>query len=327
MSVLVAGGAGYIGSVTVERLSATGRKVVVYDNLSRGHRAAVESHVTFVEGDLADTEKLEATLREHKVESVMHFCADSQVGESVTEPLKYYCNNLQNGLNLLGAMQRCGIEAFIFSSTAAVYGEPDTVPIVEDAPKRPTNPYGRSKNAFETILSDCSEAGIFRYTALRYFNAAGATEKHGEDHTPESHLIPIVIQVAQGKREALSVYGRNYDTPDGTCVRDYVHVTDLADAHIKALEVMERGGASTAYNLGNGHGFSVLEVVTAVEEITCRKIPIIDAPRRMGDPARLVASSDKIREELHWHPQIADLRRIIETAWEWAQKHPAGYGE
>jgi len=325
MSVLVAGGAGYIGSVTVERLSRAGHKVVIYDNLSRGHAEAVPPHVPFVKGDLADTPLLEKTLREHKVESVMHFCAHSLVAESVREPLMYYQNNVQNGLNLLGAMLRCDVKQFIFSSSAAVFGEPKDVPIPEDACRCPTNPYGRTKLMFETILGDCSEAHGLRSISLRYFNACGATETCGEEHNPETHLIPIVLEVALGKREALGVFGRDYPTPDGTCIRDYIHVADLADAHVRALEALAKGAATTVYNLGNGHGFSVLEVAQAAEEITCRKIATIDAPRRPGDPARLVAASDRIREELHWHPQITDLRRIIETAWKWKLQHPNGY--
>lgn len=325
MSVLVAGGAGYIGSVTVERLSRAGHKVVVYDNLSRGHRQAVADHVPFVQGDLADTALLEKTLKEHNVKSVMHFCAHSQVGESVQEPLMYYQNNVQNGINLLDTMLRCEVKQFIFSSTAAVFGEPDEVPINEDASKNPTNPYGRGKLMFEEVLRDCAQAHELRSISLRYFNACGATEQCGEDHTPETHLIPIVLEVAMGQRETLCVFGRDYPTPDGTCIRDYIHVADLADAHIKALEALDKGAKTTAYNLGNGQGFSVLDVVQAAEEVTCRKIPLLDSPRRPGDPARLVASSDRIREELHWHPQVADLRKIIETAWAWKQAHPHGY--
>lgn len=326
MAVLVAGGAGYIGSVTVERLSQKGYKVIVYDNLSRGHRQAVEPHVEFVQGDLADGELLEKTIRDFKVESVMHFCAHSQVGESMQNPFMYYDNNVRNGINLLGVMLRCEIERFIFSSTAAVYGEPEEVPICEGAPHRPTNPYGRSKLMFEQILRDLSEAQGLRSISLRYFNACGATEKYGEDHAPETHLIPIILEVAMGRREALGIFGRDYPTPDGTCIRDYVHVSDLADAHIRALEALEKGADTAAYNLGLGHGFSVREVVCAAEEVTCRKIPVIDKPRRPGDPAQLVASSDLIREKLHWHPQFTDLRKIIETAWQWRQAHPEGYG-
>lgn len=259
MSILVAGGAGYIGSVTVERLSRAGHKVVVYDNLSRGHREAVSSNVQFVQGDLADTQTLEKTLREHQVRGVMHFCAHSQVGESVKEPLMYYQNNVQNGLNLLGAMLRCNVNLFIFSSTAAVFGEPESVPITEDAPKQPTNPYGRGKLMFEKILADCSEAHGLRSVSLRYFNACGATEACGEDHSPETHLIPIVLEVAMGKREALGLFGRDYPTPDGTCIRDYVHVSDLADAHIKAFEALDKGAPTTVYNLGNARAKTIVD--------------------------------------------------------------------
>lgn len=327
MAILVAGGAGYIGSVIVEQLSRTGRKVVVYDNLSTGHAEAVDPQVVFVNGDLDNVELLENTMREHQVQSVMHFCALSLVEQSVREPLHYYENNIRNGINLLSAMHRCAIRQFIFSSSAAVYGEPEEVPITENAPFNPTNPYGRTKAMFEKILLDCAATQELRSISLRYFNACGATNKYGEDHNPESHLIPIVLQVAAGKREALSVFGRDYATPDGTCVRDYIHVSDLADAHIRALTALEKGAKTTAYNLGNGHGFSVLEVAQAAEEVTSRKIPIVHAPRRPGDPARLVASSDRIRDELKWFPQMADLRRIIETAWQWRLEHPNGYAK
>jgi UDP-glucose 4-epimerase len=299
--------------------------VVVLDNLSRGHRAAVADHIPFVQGDLADAALLEKVFKEHKVQSVMHFCAHSQVGESVQKPMMYYQNNVQNGINLLDVMLRCEIKQFIFSSSAAVFGEPDAVPITEDAPRRPTNPYGRTKSMFEDILMDSAEAHGLRSISLRYFNACGATDNYGEDHSPETHLIPIVLEVAMGRRESLAVFGRDYPTADGTCVRDYIHVSDLADAHIKALEALEKGAKTAAYNLGNGHGFSVLEVVQAAEEVTCRKVPTIDSRRRPGDPAKLVASADRIREELHWHPQVTDLRRIIETAWKWKLAHPDGY--
>ncbi|HNY27286.1 MAG TPA: UDP-glucose 4-epimerase GalE [Candidatus Sumerlaeota bacterium] len=327
MTVMVLGGAGYIGSVTVERLVETGRKVVVYDNLSRGHAEAVEANVPFVQGDIADTQLLEKTIRERKVKSVMHFCAHSLVGESVKEPLMYYQNNLRNGIDLIETLRRCEVQQFIFSSTAATFGQPDTEFITETTAQAPTNPYGRSKLMFEKILQDCSEAYGFRSVALRYFNACGATQKHGEDHSPETHLIPVVLDVALGKREALGVFGRDYATPDGTCVRDYIHVSDLADAHILALESLEKGGKTTSYNLGNGQGFSVLDVVRAVEEVTCKHIPTIDSPRRPGDPARLVASSDRIREELHWHPKFTDLKQIIRTAWDWKLAHLTGYGQ
>jgi UDP-glucose 4-epimerase len=327
MTVLVLGGAGYIGSVTVEKLAQAGRKVVVYDNLSRGHAGAVESGVPFVQGDIGDTALLEKTLRDHKIASVMHFCAHSQVGESVREPWMYYQNNLANGIALLGVLLRLEVRQFIFSSTAATFGEPDAEQITEETPQHPTNPYGRSKLMFEQVLADCSRAHGLRSIALRYFNACGATEKHGEDHTPETHLIPLVLEVALGKREALGVFGRDYPTPDGTCVRDYIHVSDLADAHILALQALEKDAPTACYNLGNGQGFSVLEIVHAAEEITCRRIPTTDQPRRAGDPPRLVASSDLIREKLHWHPQIPDPRRIIESAWKWKQAHPEGYGD
>ena len=326
MTVLVLGGAGYIGSVATERLLESGSEVVVYDNLSRGHAEAIEPGVPFVEGDLADAALLEKTIVEHKIDSVMDFCAFIEVGESVEKPLMYYQNNVAAGLTLLEVLVKCGVEKLVFSSTAALYGEPEAELVTEEAPLAPTSPYGRGKLMFEQILQDCAAAHGLRSVSLRYFNACGATEQHGEDHRPESHLIPRMIDVALGKREALGVYGRNYPTEDGTCVRDYVHVADLADAHLRALEALERGIHTTAYNLGNGHGFSVLEVIRAVEEVTCRHIPILDQPPRPGDPARLVASSDKIREELRWRPQISDLRQIIESALKWKQAHPEGYG-
>ncbi|MBN1867009.1 UDP-glucose 4-epimerase GalE [Candidatus Sumerlaeota bacterium] len=327
MSVLVIGGAGYVGSVVVERLAKTGRKTVVLDNLSTGHREAVEPHVTFVEGDAANADLLEHLMREFRVQSVMHFCALSLVPESVERPLAYYDNNVRSGIGLLAAMKRCEVGMFIFSSSAAVFGEPAENPIADDAPSRPSSPYGHTKAMFEQILRDCSHAEKIRSVSLRYFNAAGATDKYGEDHSPESHLIPIVLDVAMGRREAVGVFGRDYPTPDGTCIRDYIHVSDLADAHVRALEALEKGGETTAYNLGIGHGFSVFDVIRAAEEIACRKIPMIDRPRRPGDPACLVASSERIREHLHWHPQVVDLRRIIDSAWKWKQAHPNGYAQ
>jgi UDP-glucose 4-epimerase len=327
MATLVLGGAGYIGSVTVERLNEAGRKVVVYDNLSRGHRDAVEEGIPFVQGDIANTELLAQTIDNFGIDSVMHFCAFIEVGESVKDPLKYYHNNLLNGLKLLEVLVEKGVDKFIFSSTAAVYGMPNVDAIDEDQPLAPINPYGWTKRMFEQILQDTSAAHDFRAIALRYFNACGATENHGEDHHPESHLIPIVLEVAQGKREALSIFGGDYDTPDGTCVRDYIHVRDLADAHIKALDALEKGAETTAYNLGNGQGFSVKQVVTAAEEVTARHINCIDAPRREGDPPRLVASSERIQKELQWRPQITNLRTIIESAWNWRQAHPKGYDD
>ncbi len=327
MSVLVLGGAGYIGSVVVEQLAKAAKKVVVYDNLSRGYAAAVDPDVPFVRGDIADAELLENTIREHKVESVMHFCAYIKVGESVEDPLLYYNNNVKNGLTLLEVLRKCEVKQIIFSSTAAIFGDSGSRNIDESAAEKPSNPYGRTKLMFEKILRDCSDAYGLRSISLRYFNACGASERFGEAHVPETHLIPLALEVAQGKREALGIFGRDYPTDDGTCVRDYIHVSDLAAAHLLALEALKNGASTTAYNLGNGHGFSVLEVIRAAEEITCRRIPTIDKPRRAGDSTRLVASSDKIREELRWHPQITELRKIIESAWKWKQAHPNGYKE
>jgi UDP-glucose 4-epimerase len=327
MSVLVLGGAGYIGSVTVERLVQSGHNVVVYDNLSCGHRDAVETNATFVQGDVGDVALLEETIRKHKVSAAMHFCAHAQVGESVDNPLKYYENNVSNSIALLGALLRLGVDRFIFSSTAATFGQPDAERIAEDTPQAPINPYGWSKLMLERILADCSKAHGLRSITLRYFNACGATERHGEDHTPETHLIPLVLDVAAGREKAIGIFGRDYSTPDGTCIRDYIHVSDLADAHVLALKALEGGAATTAYNLGNGHGTSVQEIVSAAEEVTGRRIAVVDQPRRAGDPSRLVASSDLIRERLGWRPKIPELRRIVESAWKWKLNHPDGYGD
>ena len=323
MNVLVVGGAGYIGSVTVERLQAAGLKPIVFDNLTKGHRAAVPPGVPFVQGDMSDRAALDALFAAHSVDAVMHFAALSLVGESVEHPARYFGNNVAGGLVLLDAMRAAGVKKLVFSSTAAVYGEPERWPIEEDFPHQPTNPYGESKLAFEKALKWYERAYGLRYAALRYFNACGATARVGEDHDPETHLIPLVLQVAQGKRPHIGIFGEDYPTLDGTCVRDYIHVVDLADAHIKALSVLDI--RSVTYNLGNGTGFSVKQVIEAARRVTGHAIPAQVQPRRAGDPAVLVASSARIREELGWVPQKPDIETIIADAWAWHQAHPQGY--
>ena len=314
MRVLVTGGAGYIGSVVTEQLVSDGHEVVVYDNLSKGHRDAVVPDARFVEGDLHDAEKLRETL--NGIDAVIHMAAFSLVGESVEAPSKYYHNNVVAGLVLLDAMRDCGVKRIVFSSTAATYGEPEAQPIFESAPTNPTNPYGESKLAFEKAMHWYERAYGLRYASLRYFNAAGASEKCGEDHDPETHIIPITLQVAAGKRPHVEIYGDNYSTADGTCVRDYIHVIDLARAHILALGVLNE--RSAIYNLGcGGDGYSVRDVIDTARRVTGKDIPVRMGPRRPGDPAVLIASSDKIKSELGWQPQFQDLGVIIESAWRW----------
>ena len=326
MRILVTGGAGYIGSVVTEQLISDGHQVVVYDNLSKGHGQAVVNGAEFVAGDLFEAGKLNAVLRDNRIEAVIHMAASSLVGESVVEPAKYYNNNLVAGLVLLDAMNSCGVKKIVFSSTAAVYGEPEAQPIFESAPTAPTNPYGETKLAFERAMHWYEGAYGIRYASLRYFNAAGATEKCGEDHDPESHLIPITLQAAAGKRTHVEIYGEDYPTPDGTCIRDYIHVVDLARAHILALDVLTE--RSAIYNLGcGGDGYSVREVIETARRVTGKDIPVRVGPRRPGDPAVLIAGSDKIKDELGWQPQFQDLKLIIESAWNWMQTHPAGYAE
>jgi len=314
MNILVTGGAGYIGSVVVEQLLGDGHEVTVYDNLSKGHRESVAPGVDFVHADLLDSETLTATLRQRKIEAVIHMAADSLVGESVEKPNKYYQNNVVAGLAMLEAMREAGVTRLVFSSTAAVYGEPIKQPIEESDPTGPTNTYGETKLAFERALHWYSQAYNFRYVALRYFNAAGATEHCGENHDPETHLIPIVLQVAAGTRDYVEIYGEDYPTPDGSCVRDYIHVVDLARAHILALSILDE--RSAIYNLGcGGEGYSVKQVIDIAREVTGRKIPVKVGPRRPGDPAVLIASSDEIKKDLGWSPSFGDLRVIIESAW------------
>ncbi|HEY0730420.1 MAG TPA: UDP-glucose 4-epimerase GalE [Pyrinomonadaceae bacterium] len=326
MRVLVTGGAGYIGSVVTEQLIGDGHEVVVYDNLSKGHRGAVVEGAEFVQASLSDAETLRTTLSDRKVEAVIHMAASSLVGESVEQPGKYYVNNVVAGLMLLETMLLCDVKRLVFSSTAAVYGEPEAQPIEESAPTNPTNPYGETKLAFEHALKWFDRAHGLRFASLRYFNAAGATENCGEDHDPESHIIPITLQAAAGKRSHVEIFGEDYPTPDGTCIRDYIHVIDLARAHIQALGALNEG--SRIYNLGcGGAGYSVRDVIDTAARVTGKEIPTRFGPRRAGDPAVLVASSDKIKSELGWRPQYQDLGLIIESAWRWMQTHPNGYSE
>lgn len=320
-TVLVVGGAGYIGSHMVKRLGQLGCQVVTLDNLSGGFRDAVLAG-DFVHGDIADRALLDRLFSSRRFDAVMHFASYIQVGESMREPAKYYQNNVVNTLNLLDAMRTFGVNRFIFSSTAAIFGEPDYTPIDEAHPKRPINPYGRSKLMVEDALADYDRAYGMKSVCLRYFNAAGADAEGelGERHDPETHLIPLVLQAASGRRPHISVFGRDYDTPDGTCIRDYIHIADLCEAHWLALLSLLDGGDSQAYNLGNGNGFSVQEVIDAARRVTGREIPVQDAPRREGDPARLVADATRARAELGWAPRYNDLDVIIRHAWGWESR-------
>lgn len=323
MRVLVTGGAGYIGSVVVEELIGDGHQVVVYDSLYKGHRDAITPGAEFVQADLLDGDRVRSALREHEIEAVIHMAADSLVPESVKHPDKYYRNNVVAGLSLLDAMHDTGVKRLVFSSTAATYGEPVKQPIEETDPTGPTNPYGQTKLAFEGALRWYERAYNIHYVSLRYFNAAGATERCGEFHDPETHIIPIVLQVAAGTRAHVEVYGDDYSTRDGTCVRDYIHVVDLARAHILALGILEE--RSAIYNLGcGGEGYTVKEVVNIAREVTGKAIPVVMGSRRAGDPAVLIASSERIKRELGWSPKFQDLRMIIESAWLWLQRHPNG---
>ena len=326
MRVLVTGGAGYIGSVVTEGLVNDGHHVVVYDNLSKGHRKSVHADAEFVEADLHDASTLRNTFRKHQIDSVIHMAASSLVGESCSNPAKYYDNNVVAGLKLLDAMIESNVKRIVFSSTAATYGNPETQPIDESAPNQPTNPYGETKLAFERAMRWYDEGFELRYAALRYFNAAGATEKCSEDHDPETHLIPIALQVAAGERQHVDIFGDDYPTPDGTCIRDYIHVVDLAQAHILAIGSLDNG--SSIYNLGcGGDGYSVKQVIDTVREVTGREILTKIAPRRAGDPPTLIASSDRIKRELNWQPKYQDLGVIVESAWRWKQANPNGYGD
>ena len=323
MNILVTGGAGYIGSIVVEELVKAGERVIVYDNLSQGHKDAVDPQATFIKGDLADVVKLEAVFQQHNIEAVMHFASSTLVAESVANPLLYFRNNVACGLNLFEAMQRHGAKKFILSSTANLFAEPERMPIDEEERIVPGSPYGESKFILERMLHWLDQSHGLRYAALRYFNAAGASPDCGEDHDPETHLISLVLKVALGQREHIEIYGTNYPTLDGTCVRDYIHVIDLAQAHILALQALEEG--RRVYNLGNGQGFSVREVIETARQVTGHPIPAIEGPRRPGDPAVLIASSTKISRQLGWQPRYPDLRAIISSAWDWHRKHPHGY--
>jgi UDP-glucose-4-epimerase GalE len=327
MRILLTGGAGYIGSHAVKLFLARGHDVWVYDNLAVGHRAAVPAERLIV-ADLADLPRLDHAILANRIEACVHFAAYTYVGESVKEPGKYYQNNLVNALNLMECLRRNGVWRFVFSSTAATYGTPRAVPIPEDAPQQPINPYGSSKLAVERALADYAAAYSWGSAALRYFNAAGASPdaKIGEDHDPETHLIPLIIQTAMGKRPAIEIFGTDYPTLDGTCIRDYVHVDDLADAHLLALERLQPGTAAR-YNLGIGRGYSVREVIHTVEEATGQKVTAKEGARRPGDPPVLVASSDRIQRELGWKPRYTELRAIVETAWNWHRTHPRGYND
>src|SRR5207302_554253 len=323
MKILVVGGAGYIGSVCAELLLDEGHSVAMFDNLSEGHRAAIDPRAEFFDGDLQDRQSIEKALARQKPDAVMHFAANALVGESMQNPSKYFRNNIANGLNLLDAMLGAGVGKIVFSSTCAIFGPPERVPIDETTPKQPINPYGESKLGFEKILRWYDEIHGLRFIALRYFNAAGASTKFGEDHSVETHLIPNVLKVALGEKPAVEIFGTDYETPDGTCIRDYIHIIDLARAHILALT----SNKSDFYNLGTGGGASVREVIDSCRKITGRKIDIVEKPRRPGDPPRLIASSEKIKRELGWKPQFQSLDAIIESAWKWHQKFPRGYGD
>lgn len=325
MAILVTGGAGYIGSVAVEDLERRKEKVVVLDNLVQGHREAVRGTVSFYEGDIGDRGLVLRIIREHGVDSCIHFSAHAYVGESVDEPKKYYDNNVGQTIGLLDSLLEGGVKRFVFSSTCATYGEPQYVPIDERHPQNPVNPYGWSKFMVERILSDYDRAYGLKFVSLRYFNASGASESCGEDHDPETHLIPLALYAAQGKRDAVSIFGDDYPTPDGTAVRDYVHVSDLSQAHILALDHLTAGGGSDFINLGNGNGYSVKEVIEATRKVTGREIKAVVAPRRAGDPSVLVANAEKAKAVLGWTPRFPQIETIIESAWRWHQAHPEGY--
>lgn len=321
VKILVTGGAGYIGSITSELLLDAGHEAVIFDNLERGHVEALDPRAPFIRGDLRRPEQIAEAMARAKPDAVMHFAAYALVGESMQDPQLYFRNNVAGGINLLDAMRAENVRKIIFSSTCATYGIPDRVPMTEDLPMRPANPYGESKLMLETILDWARRRHDIEPVFLRYFNACGATEKLGEDHDPETHLIPNVLKAALGIKDNVPVFGDDYDTPDGTCIRDYIHIVDLAQAHILAL----RDGVSGAFNLGNGEGFSVKQVIEVAREVTGRPIPVQMAPRRPGDPPRLVASARKAADRLGWKPKYPDLHTILRHAWAWHQKHPSGY--
>jgi UDP-glucose 4-epimerase len=323
MNVFVTGGAGYIGSVCVEELLNAGNQVTVFDNLTEGHRSAVDSRAKFVHGCFSDAALIKQAVRDSKAEAILHFAANALVGESMTNPSKYFRNNVANGLNLLDAAVECGVKKFVFSSTCATYGPPDRVPMTEDLPQRPINPYGESKLMFEKVLQWYQKLHGLEFIAFRYFNAAGASEKFGEHHRIETHLIPNVLKVALGQAKQCEIYGTDYPTPDGTCIRDYIHIVDLAQAHILGLAP----GKTGFYNLGNGDGYSVKEVIQMCEKVAGVKIPAIEKPRRAGDPPKLVAAATKAYTELGWKPKYPKLEDIVATAWAWHKKHPTGYAD
>ncbi|MGA2515058.1 MAG: UDP-glucose 4-epimerase GalE [Thermodesulfobacteriota bacterium] len=326
-TILVTGGAGYIGSHVVKELVHQNHKPIVFDNLQTGHRKAIENAL-FIEGDLSDQRKLAEVFQANSVDAVMHFAADCLVGESVQDPLKYFNNNVKNSLKLIEIMEQFYVKQIVFSSSAAVYGEPEEMPISEGHPCAPTNPYGETKWIIEKVLQAFHDGGKLNFISLRYFNAAGADPEGelGEDHSRETHLIPLVIKAALDTT-SVPIFGTDYETPDGTCIRDYIHVTDLAHAHILALRKLDQGKISGIYNLGNGNGYSVRDVVDTVKKVTGRNIATVESPRRPGDPARLVASSQKMRHELGWIPRYPDLETIVKTAYDWHRKHPKGYDD
>lgn len=321
MNLFVTGGAGYIGSVFVEEALNAGHHVTVYDNLSEGHRAAVDERATLLQADLSDESRILDALRQSKAEAIIHFAANALVGESMTNPGKYFGNNVGNGVKLLNAAVAAGVRKFVFSSTCATYGPPDRVPMTEDLPQRPINPYGESKVMFEKILGWHRQLLGLEFVALRYFNAAGASGKFGECHRVETHLIPNVLKVALGQAAQCEIFGTDYPTPDGTCIRDYIHIMDLAQAHLLALPPGRQG----FYNLGNGDGYSVREVIQMCEKVTGQSIKAVEKPRRPGDPPRLVASAEKAKSELGWQPKFPRLEQIVSTAWAWHRQHPLGY--
>jgi UDP-glucose 4-epimerase len=325
MAILVTGGAGYIGSVTAEMMRAGGEAVVVLDNFSRGHRAAVAKEIPCYQGNAGDRALVQRIMREHDIEACVHFAAFAYVGESVLEPALYFENNLSQTIDLLGALLAGGVQRVVFSSTCATYGEPQRIPIDETHPQQPANPYGWSKFSVERVLEAYDRSYGMRFVALRYFNAAGATALHGEVHDPETHLIPIILEVAAGLRPYVSVFGGDYPTPDGTCIRDYIHVADLASAHIEAVNYLRAGGPSDLINLGTGKGYSVLEVIETARQVTGRPIEVRNSPRRPGDPSRLVADAGKARRVLGWQPVHPDVTSIVRSAWEWRLSHPTGY--
>jgi UDP-glucose 4-epimerase len=323
MRVFVTGGAGYIGSICVEQLLDAGHEVVVFDNFSEGHKAAVDKRAVLMTGDLQEREIISTALRAARPDAVMHFAANALVGESMQNPSKYFRNNVGAGVNLLDAMVESGVKRFVFSSTCATFGIPERVPIDETLPQRPINPYGESKLMFEKVLRWYDEIHGIRFVALRYFNAAGASGKFGEDHRIETHLIPNIVKVALGQKEHVSIFGTDYETPDGTCIRDYIHILDLAQAHMLALSSEK----TAYYNLGTGGGTSVREVIASCERISGKPIAVREEPRRPGDPARLIAGSEKVRRELGWNPRFENIDAIIESAWQWHVAHPHGYGD